>query len=68
VFAQNEKEKIQQNVEQIFEHMGLTSADRSNKATLLLTVPCSFQVVCKGFIPAYIVLQSTNKQVGISAK
>jgi hypothetical protein len=26
---------------------GLTSADRSNKATLPLTVPSSFQVVCK---------------------
>lgn len=26
---------------------GLTSADRSNKATLPLTVPRSFQVVCK---------------------
>ena len=33
---------------------GLTSADRSNKATLLLTVPRSIQVVCKGFTPAYI--------------
>jgi hypothetical protein len=29
---------------------GLISADRSNKATLLLTIPCSNQVVCKGFI------------------
>ena len=32
----------------------LTSADRSNKATLLLTVLRSIQVVCKGFTPAYI--------------
>ena len=28
----------------------LISADRSNKATLLLTILCSIQVVCKGFI------------------
>ena len=33
---------------------GLTSADRSNKATLLLTVPSSIQVVCKRFTPAHI--------------
>ena len=29
---------------------GLISADRNNKATLLLTIPRSTQVVCKGFI------------------
>ena len=33
---------------------GLTSADRSNKATLPLTVPRSIQVVCKRFTPAHI--------------
>ncbi|KAG2001482.1 hypothetical protein CC2G_015281 [Coprinopsis cinerea AmutBmut pab1-1] len=35
---------------------GLTSADRSNKATLPLTVPVPIQVVCKGFIPAHIMI------------
>jgi hypothetical protein len=35
-------------------NVGLTSADRSNKATLLLTVPRPIQVVCKGFTPAHI--------------
>ena len=29
---------------------GLISADRSNKATLLLTIPGSLKVVCNGFI------------------
>ena len=38
---------------------GLISVDRSNKATLLLTIPSFIQVVCKGF-PAlgYLQLQS----------
>ena len=31
-------------------NQGLISADRNNKATLLLTIPSSIQVVCKGFI------------------
>ena len=31
-------------------NVGLISADRSNKATLLLTIPSSLKVVCKGFI------------------
>ena len=35
---------------------GLTSADRSNKATLLLTVPRPIQVVYKGFTPTYILV------------
>ncbi len=35
-------------------NMGLASADRSNKATLLLTAPRSTQVVCMGFIPSKI--------------
>ena len=42
-------------------NMGLTSADRSNKATLPLTVPCSIQVVCKGFTPAHVWLQYVDK-------
>lgn len=29
---------------------GLISADRNNKATLPLTIPCSIQVVCKGSV------------------
>ena len=32
------------------QNQGLISVDRSNKATLLLTIPRSFQVVYKGFI------------------
>ena len=32
------------------ENKGLISADRNNKATLLLTIPRSIQVVCRGFI------------------
>ena len=36
------------------ENKGLISADRNNKATLLLTIPRSVQVVCKGFIPSNI--------------
>lgn len=35
---------------------GLTSADRSNKATLPLTVPPCIQVICKGFTPAHIMI------------
>ena len=34
----------------------LTSADRSNKATLPLTVPPCIQVICKGFTPAHIMI------------
>ena len=46
---------LMQNVtETNLENKGLASADRSNKATLLLTAPCFIQVVCKGFIPAKI--------------
>ena len=43
-------------VEQIFTRKGLTSADRSNKATLPLTVPPCIQVIYKGFTPAHIVI------------
>ena len=31
------------------EDIGLVSADRNSKATLLLTAPCPCQVVCEGF-------------------
>jgi hypothetical protein len=48
------KKKSSTWVEQIFATKGLTSADRSNKATLLLTVPRSIQVVYKGFTPAHV--------------
>ena len=51
-----EEKKFNSKVEQIYRTKGLTSADRSNKATLLLTVPRSIQVVCKGFYPAHIVI------------
>ncbi|OAQ22279.1 hypothetical protein K457DRAFT_1887526 [Linnemannia elongata AG-77] len=40
--------------EQIYRTMGLISADRSNKATLLLTIPRSIKVVCNGFISSNI--------------
>ncbi len=40
--------------EQIYRTMGLISADRSNKATLLLTIPRSNKVVCNGFISSNI--------------
>lgn len=36
------------------ENKGLISADRNNKATLLLTIPRSIIVVCYGFIPSNI--------------
>ena len=32
------------------ENKSLISADRNNKATLLLTILCSIKVVCNGFI------------------
>ena len=32
------------------EEQGLISVVRNNKATLILTIPCPFLVVCKGFI------------------
>jgi len=40
--------------EQIYRTMGLISADRSNKATLPLTIPRSIKVVCNGFISSNI--------------
>ena len=52
-----EKEKKRErccSFEQIYRTMGLISADRSNKATLLLTIPRSIKVVCNGFISSNI--------------
>jgi hypothetical protein len=52
-----EKEKKKErccSFEQIYRTMGLISADRSNKATLLLTIPRSIKVVCNGFISSNI--------------
>ncbi len=46
------------------ENKGLASADRSNKATLLLTAPRSSQVVCKRFTPAHILFQYTGERQG----
>jgi hypothetical protein len=36
-------------MEQIYRTMGLISADRRNKATLLLTIPCRLKIVYDGF-------------------
>jgi hypothetical protein len=56
----DKEKKKEREVQQIgwtnLSNEGLTSADRSNKATLPLTVPCSIQVVCKRFTPAHMMI------------
>ena len=49
-----ERERRCCSFEQIYRTMGLISADRSNKTTLLLTIPRSIKVVCNGFISSNI--------------
>ncbi|OAQ25458.1 hypothetical protein K457DRAFT_756739 [Linnemannia elongata AG-77] len=53
--------KKKKSFEQIYRTMGLISADRSNKATLLLTTPRSIKVVCNGFISSNIIYSYSTK-------